>query len=425
MTHTVPKTVMVDLDGTLANNISPLYGAYNEFLGHYGVVGSRAEFQGLIGPPIKEAVAHLKERYNLKPPLEDLVTQYQGYIEEGYRCSYVLHTGAELFLEWCHAQGIALILATAAPRSLALTFLNRYHLAPYFQQVITGDDSPFTKIDPTYYLAALDGDTSDALMIDDSPAVVATAEKAGLATYLFEGDWHELMRRFSVHLVEKKLAPSFCVEVVEREYPPLEAHAQKLIEEIWDEQQLRHPETLFNGNILSRIKSDNQRLIGTFVEYKHYLAQTYNPALKPLLNINPVGITVIVTDGAHVLVGKRSDSVSIHNQLFELVPSGSVDDQFLAQGKIKLEELAMDELREECGLSTDEKQSFRPAYLLQDPSSGLCEICCVLTIEKKVEVKPGLEHTELLWLPLDQAEEFMDENPFVPHSAHILKRLLG
>lgn len=424
MTHTLPPTVLVDLDGTLANNISPLYGAYSSFLNHYGAVGSLDEFHQLIGPPIKDIVQILKKRYQLTPSVNELLEQYHTYIEEGYRCSYVLHSGAEQFLEWCHAEGITLILATAAPRTLVLEFLNRNHLTSYFSRVITSDDAESTKINESYYIEALRGRDGGALMIDDSAAVVAAAEKAGLMTYLFDGDWHELMRHFSIGLTETKVTSNFQVEVVMSPSPPLDQETNQLVEELWQEQQRRTPETLFNGKILSWIHYNHKRLVGRFVEYKHYLAQTLNPELKSILNINPVGVTVVVTDGTHVLIGRRSGAVATHNQLFELVPSGSVDDHFLQQGRVILEKLVYEELEEESKLSLAPGQSLRPTHLLCDASTGCCEVCCILVLEKKGDVKASMEHSELLWLPIKQAKSFISENPFTPQSAYILERLL-
>lgn len=424
MSRKHPSCIMVDLDGTLANNIPTLYAAYKNFLGRFHIVGTEREFVDLIGPPLPKAVEQLKERYKINKPLNELIAIYQESLQEGYDCSYELHTEADTFLEWAKQHNIPLILATAAPKRLAMAFIRRYDLERYFVRIVTGDDTHFTKIDPNYFLAIAD-DPANTLMIDDSTAVIAAANKAGLQTHLFRSDWKFLLDQFAIHFKETKVKPHFHVSVLPTvQKSPYSSEIRARIDEIWAIEQAKHPIDLFNGQILSHRESTPDRLVGEFVEYKDLIAQLIHPELKPVLNIQPVAITVFVTDNKHVLIGKRSEHVATHQNLFELVPSGGVDAVYLKKGVIDMEKLVLHELKEEANLLPDCVETLRATHVVHDPATDCFEICYMLTVQKREEVTTNSEHSELMWLPFKDAKEFIATNPFAPISAYVLSRVL-
>lgn len=424
MKRSYPSCIMIDLDGTLANNIPTLFLAYKRFLATFHIAGTEKEFISLVGPPLPAAVEKLKEKYKIDRPADELVKMYEEIIQEGYRCSYELHTDADTFLEWAKREGIPLILATAAPKRLAMEFINRYDLARYFDQMITAEDSLYTKVDPHYFLN-IASDPKSTLMIDDSATVINAAKKAGLRTHLFNNDWKQLLEQFAIRFVEVKLQPDFIVEVINSVHKePLPEKIQKQIDELWEVETQRQ-ETLFNGQLLSYIESSPHRLVGEFIQYKEYIAQVLRPDLTDQLKIQPVGLTVFVTDGKSVLVGRRSEKVATHHHLYELVPSGGIDASFFEKGRVNLHELVLHELYEEAGLTHNSVETLRATHLVHDPASDYYEVCFILTVKAAEEVKSAGEHTELLWIPFDKISEFVKENPFVPLSEYIIGRILG
>lgn len=422
--RTHPSRILIDLDGTLANNIPTLYSAYKHFLSHFQIVGTEKEFQDLIGPPLPKAVEILRERYKIKASLDELIKQYEESIQEGYRCSYEMHAGAETFLEWAFSQNIPLTLATAAPRRLAMDFIKRYDLMRFFERIVTADDTRLTKVESEYFHQLTDHPES-TLMIDDSPYVIAAAKQAGLQTHLMRDNWKQLLDEFSIQFNETKLRPHFKVEVVKKVgKQALDAAVREKIELIWEEESKKHNGTLFNGQILSHIGSTPEHLAGEYVEYKHYLAQALCEELRPVLNIQPVGLTVFVTDGTHVLIGERSSEVATHQHLFELVPSGGVDAAYFHNGTIDMEKLVLHELKEESGIDAKSVETLRATHLVHDPATNCYEVCYILTVKSKGEVISTGEHDELLWLPLSEAKNFIKNNPFVPLSEYMLNRIL-
>lgn len=420
----LPSRILIDLDGTLANNIPTLLAAYKLFLSRFKHVGTEKEFYDLVGPPIAKAVEILKERYKIDHPLPDLVRMYEESIQEGYRCSYELHTDADTFLEWAHRNGVPMTLATAAPKRLAMEFIRRYDLERFFEKIVTADDTYLMKTDPQYFHQITE-DPTNTLMIDDSPAVIAAARHAGLRTHLFKSDWKALLDQFSIHFAELPLKPNFRIEVAgSQNKKPYSKKTQERIDEIWAEACAKQPDTLFNGQILNYMGANAQQLTGEFVEYKAYMAQMICPELKAELNIRPVGVTVFVTDQKHVLIGKRSDQVATHQHLYELVPSGGVDAAFFHSGLVDGEKLVLHELKEETGLNPAIVETLRATHLVRDPATGFYEICYIMTINATQNVVSKGEHTELLWLPFDKVKEFVKENAFVPLSEYVIKRIV-
>jgi HAD superfamily hydrolase (TIGR01509 family) len=182
----LPKLILCDLDGTLVDSLGYLYTIYRIFLRKYGQEGSPEEFQELNGPPIREVVALLQQRYSLSDTYEELYRVYSDLIRHEYAVLAPLASGALSFLHRAREHGVRLMVVTSASRNITTRFLSCHQLTELFEGLVTGEDVFFGKPDPEPYLLALQQSgvpAAAAIAIEDSPSGVASASSAGLVTY--------------------------------------------------------------------------------------------------------------------------------------------------------------------------------------------------------------------------------------------------
>lgn len=179
------KFIFVDFDGTLVDSVPFLYDNYSLFLKSYGKEGSLEEFQALMGPTIKEFIPILKQRYNLKTPVDELVEAYVNGLSERYLNEAKLIEGSEQFLEYVKPLGFKLALVTSSPHALIDQSLEKLELKKYFDDFITGEKVQKTKPDPEIYLLTLKSckaRVDEAISIEDSYNGIISSLRANIPT---------------------------------------------------------------------------------------------------------------------------------------------------------------------------------------------------------------------------------------------------
>lgn len=177
-----PKNIFFDLDGTVTDSGEGIINCAALALRHYGLaVPSREEMRVFVGPPLHEtfekfgvpaeechnAIAVFRSRYTTVGIFEN--TPYPGIRE---------------LLEALQAQGHRLFIATSKPESMALTVLNHFDLAKYFEMVCgaTLDSSRVEKSDVIAYLLAKTGSIDQVVMVGDTAFDVLGAASHGIPT---------------------------------------------------------------------------------------------------------------------------------------------------------------------------------------------------------------------------------------------------
>jgi 8-oxo-dGTP pyrophosphatase MutT (NUDIX family) len=143
--------------------------------------------------------------------------------------------------------------------------------------------------------------------------------------------------------------------------------------------------------------------------YRFYAVQQA-AAARPGLDcgVRPLGVKAVVTDGARVLVGRRSHGVAYYPGAWEFVPGGSVE-----PGATPAEEIVR-ELAEEAGLAAPS-----PAVavaLLFDPHAFTWEIVHRIAVAPDAQTVHGWEYDELRMVALDELPE-----PLAP----VARQMLG
>jgi HAD superfamily hydrolase (TIGR01509 family) len=180
------KGLFLDFDGTLADSIAAMRGAYQRFLAAHQATGSEAEFQSLNGPPLAEVVRRLREQHGLAAPLDELHRQYRRLAAEAHALIQP-SAGARRLLAAAQARTYRVAVVTSADSAAVNAWLARHALQPFVAGVVGGDAVARGKPDPEPYNAALrllGCDERRSLAIEDSPIGAAAAVAAGLRTYV-------------------------------------------------------------------------------------------------------------------------------------------------------------------------------------------------------------------------------------------------
>lgn len=186
------KTVIFDLDGTLADTSGDLIAAANacfERLGHSAPLDPRADaltaFHGgramlRLGFERLEGAAP-KDRIDAEYPR--LLSHYEANIDTHTR----LYPGALPAIESLLAAGYRLGICTNKPEGLAELLLRRLEVRDRFAALVGADTLPVRKPDAAPYMAAVDragGAVDRSVLIGDTETDVQTARAAGVPVVL-------------------------------------------------------------------------------------------------------------------------------------------------------------------------------------------------------------------------------------------------
>jgi phosphoglycolate phosphatase len=186
------RTVIFDLDGTLADTSKDLIAAANvcfDAMGHGAVLDpvadARIAFQGGRAM-LTEGLVRI---HGTADP--DLIEKFFPVLLEAYADNIDTHTelypGAMEAVEVLRAEGIAVGICTNKPEALAETLLRRLGVRAAFGSVIGADTLPVRKPDPAPFFEAVDragGDRSRSVLVGDTVTDRSTATAAGVPAIL-------------------------------------------------------------------------------------------------------------------------------------------------------------------------------------------------------------------------------------------------
>jgi hypothetical protein len=166
-------------------------------------------------------------------------------------------------------------------------------------------------------------------------------------------------------------APSIAPEILAR------------VEAIWQQEKSKRGDALFNGQIFSIHQSTSDRIVGWMTEYRYFLAQQRDTALHAVLKIKPLAVTGVLRCKDGIVFGRRAGQTEMDANLWELVPSGSVDDTAVENdGRLNLERCLLAELEGETGIRASEVTIPPKAVaLVEDPQTRVTDVCLVLTVD--------------------------------------------
>ncbi|MEL6522941.1 MAG: HAD-IA family hydrolase [Pseudomonadota bacterium] len=184
------RTVVFDLDGTLADTSGDLLAAANacfEGLGHGALLGPEDAATALRG-----GRAMLRLGFSrVGGATEAEVDRQYPILLEAYGANIAEHTrlypGAVEAIETLRADGFAISICTNKPEALAEDLMQKLGVRDLFGALIGADTLPVRKPDPAPYRTAVEragGNVAQSLMVGDTDTDHKTARAAGVPSVL-------------------------------------------------------------------------------------------------------------------------------------------------------------------------------------------------------------------------------------------------
>ena len=178
-----PAAVLFDLDGTLIDT-EPIWMAQEQQLAAaHGGAWTDEQARSCIGYPIPVSAARLRDEGGVDLPVPRIVELLLDGVVAAVADAVPWQPGARELLAALTAAGVPCALVTMSYRRLADAVLADLP-AGTFAVVVAGDEVERGKPDPQPYLLAaqrLGVDVIDCVVIEDSPAGVASGRSAGAA----------------------------------------------------------------------------------------------------------------------------------------------------------------------------------------------------------------------------------------------------
>ena len=210
--------------------------------------------------------------------------------------------------------------------------------------------------------------------------------------------------------------------------PP--AAVLECVDQLWGAEQKRRAGRLFDGKILSLTRREGSSLGGHFVSYRWWVAQYRRPELFAELRVQPLAVSGLLRVGEGLVFGRRAVHTTEYPGLWELVPSGGIDETARRPGgRIAAEAQLVAELEEELCAPAVSIRSVRPLALVNDRQTKVCDIAFEVVLDlpyadlaASFAGHASDEYTELRLVSSEELGTFVEEQTpgVVPSSVAIL-----
>lgn len=177
------KAVIFDCDGTLVDSMPAHFEAWCEALSLYGAGGIFKEdvFFAMGGRPTMDIVVELNDEYDLKlDPVAVAFAKREAFLKR--LSSVTLIDEVAAFAESLRGK-VPMAIATGGTRMIVEKTLRIVGISDWFDEVVTADDVSEGKPAPEVFLKAaklLEVSPTDCLALDDAPAGIIAAQRAGM-----------------------------------------------------------------------------------------------------------------------------------------------------------------------------------------------------------------------------------------------------
>ncbi|HET9662210.1 MAG TPA: HAD family phosphatase [Thermomicrobiales bacterium] len=177
------RALIFDMDGLLVDSEGLATEAMNRLLDGRGLPRRPEIHERLLGRRLVEALAIVREGYEIEDDVDVLVAHYADLRTEALRGSVQPMPGALEIVKRARLGGSAVGLATSGMRIHVDISLGETGLAGLFDSETTGDEVSRGKPAPDLFLLAaerLGMAPNDVIVLEDSPLGVEAARNAGM-----------------------------------------------------------------------------------------------------------------------------------------------------------------------------------------------------------------------------------------------------
>lgn len=178
------KAVIYDMDGTLIDSEVHWVEAERNFLSKYDILLTAEHIQMVNGRSLHDGVTILKEKYDLTPSIEQLLSEKHAASQQIYVHQAQPVPGANELIRSVKSAGVRAAIASGSELSRIEMIVNRFGWSPYLDFLISTDHVNFIgKPDPAIYnytLQQLGLLPTDCVVLEDSVNGVRAAKQAGI-----------------------------------------------------------------------------------------------------------------------------------------------------------------------------------------------------------------------------------------------------
>jgi beta-phosphoglucomutase len=179
----LPKAVIWDMDGVIADTGAAHFAAWRQVMAELGRPFDEADFRRIFGIVNPDAIRLLLGETVSSYEIARISERKETLFREAVQVQVSLLPGVETWLERLRQQGYRQAIASSAPRANIEVLLRVLNIEPYFQATVSADDVTKGKPDPAIFLkaaAALGVSPARCVVVEDAVAGVEAARRAGM-----------------------------------------------------------------------------------------------------------------------------------------------------------------------------------------------------------------------------------------------------
>jgi beta-phosphoglucomutase len=182
-TARVPKAVIWDMDGVIADTGAAHFAAWRQVMAELGCPFDEADFRRIFGLVNPDAIRLLLGKTVSSHEIARIIERKETLFREAVQVHVSPLPGVETWLERLRQQGYRQAIASSAPRANIEVLLHVLNIGPYFQATVAADDVTRGKPDPSIFLraaATLGVSPARCVVVEDAIAGVQAARRAGM-----------------------------------------------------------------------------------------------------------------------------------------------------------------------------------------------------------------------------------------------------